>query len=232
MTLEHMANKDMISDELLAAYLDGNTSEEETMQVLQALKHDKQLQEVLNVALQAEDVIGLTASPSEEVSIIPLRNEVLPMLQMAALSGENVCAVLCEIFILQRHHIPYNEEQLVNTAREKGWLKPEGTPLYCIGNLLALSGLEVKRQYDSTINDLKNALEDDEDVVVGVDREKLYADENDPEDLTNHAVVVTAIDDDYVTIFDPYKKPDIISIPVTEFVDAWKESRFYMVRTC
>ena len=160
-----MANKDLISDELLAAYLDGNTSEEETKQVLQALKKDKQLQEVLNVALQAEDVIGLAASPSEEVSIIPLQNEVLPMLQMAALSGENVCAVLCEIFILQRHHIPYNEEQLVNTAKEKGWLKPEGTPLYCIGNLLALSGLEVKRQYDSTINDLRNALEDDEDMA-------------------------------------------------------------------
>ena len=31
-----MANKDLISDELLAAYLDGNTSEEETKQVLQA----------------------------------------------------------------------------------------------------------------------------------------------------------------------------------------------------
>lgn len=216
-----MANKDLISDELLAAYLDGNTSEEETKQVLQALKEDKHLQEVLNVALQAED----------EVSIIPLQSEDLPMLQMAALSGENVCAVLCEIFILQRHHIPYHEEQLVNTAREKGWLKPEGTPLFCIGNLLALSGLEVKRQNDSTINDLKLALEDEDDVVVGVDREKLYADENDPEDMTNHAVVVTAINDDYVTIFDPYKKPDIIDIPVTEFIDAWKESRFYMVRT-
>ena len=217
-----MANKDLISDELLAAYLDGNTSEEETKQVLRALKKDKQLQEVLDVALQAEDVL----------SFIPLQSEVLPMLQMAALSGENVCAVLCEIFILQRHHIPYNEEQLVNTAREKGWLKPEGTPLYCIGNLLTMSGLEVKRQYDSTINDLKIALEEDDDVVVGVDREKLYADENDPEDLTNHAVVVTAIDDDYVTIFDPYKKPDIIDRPVAEFIDAWKESRFYMVRTC
>ena len=217
-----MANKDLISDELLAAYLDGNTSEEETKQVLRALKKDKQLQEVLDVALQAEDVL----------SFIPLQSEVLPMLQMAALSGENVCAVLCEIFILQRHHIRYNEEHLVNTAREKGWLKPEGTPLYCIGNLLTMSGLEVKRQYDSTINDLKIALEEDDDVVVGVDREKLYADENDPEDLTNHAVVVTAIDDDYVTIFDPYKKPDIIDIPVAEFIDAWKESRFYMVRTC
>ena len=91
--------------------------------------------------------------------------------------------------------------------------------------------MEVKRQYDSTINDLKQTLEDDDDVVVGVDREKLYADENDPEDLTNHAIVVTAINDNCVTIFDPYKKPEIISIPLPEFMDAWKESRFYMVRT-
>lgn len=217
-----MANKDLISDELLAAYLDGNTSEEETKQVLQALKKDKHLQEVLNVALQAED----------EVSVIPLQSEVLPMLQMAALSGENVCAVLCEIFILQRHNIAYDKENLIDTARKNDWLKPEGTPLYCIGNLLDLSGLKVERQYDSTISDLRHALEDDDDVVVGVDREKLYADENDPEDLTNHAVVVTSIDDDCVTIFDPYKKPEIISIPLPEFMDAWKESRFYMVRTC
>ena len=71
-----MANKDLISDELLAAYLDGNTSEEETKQVLQALKKDKQLQEVLNVALQSDDVIGFAASPSEEASMIPLQSEV------------------------------------------------------------------------------------------------------------------------------------------------------------
>ena len=45
----------MIPDELLAAYLDGNTSEEETRQVLQALKTDVHLQEVLNVAIQIED---------------------------------------------------------------------------------------------------------------------------------------------------------------------------------
>ena len=216
-----MANKYLLSDELLAAYLDGNTNEEETKQVLRALKHDKQLQEILNVALQTED----------KASLIPLQNEVLPMLQMAALSGENICAVLCELFILQRHHIPYNEEELVNTAKQEGWLKPQGTPLYCIGNLLELKGLKVERQYDTTISDLRLAIENDDDVVVGVDREKLYADENDPEDLTNHAVVVTAINNDGVTIFDPYKKPEIINIPLREFMDAWKESRFYMVRT-
>lgn len=216
-----MAYKYIISDELLAAYLDGNTNEEETKQVLRAIKHDKQLQEILNVALQTED----------KASLIPLQSEVLPMLQMAALSGENICAVLCELFILQRHHIPYNEEELVNTAKHEGWLKPQGTPLYCIGNLMELKGLKVERKYDTTISDLRLAIENDDDVVVGVDREKLYADENDPEDLTNHAVVVTAINNDGVTIFDPYKKPEIINIPLPEFMDAWKESRFYMVRT-
>lgn len=216
-----MANKHLISDELLAAYLDGNTNEEETKQVLRALKHDKQLQEILNVALQTED----------KASLIPLQSEVLPMLQMAALSGENICAVLCELFILQRHHIPYNKEELLNTAKHEGWLKPQGTPLYCIGNLMELKGLKVERKYDTTISDLRLAIENDDDVVVGVDREKLYADENDPEDLTNHAIVVTAINNDGVTIFDPYKKPEIINIPLPEFMDAWKESRFYMVRT-
>ena len=216
-----MANKHLISDELLAAYLDGNTNEEETKQVLRAIKHDKQLHEILNVALQTED----------KASLIPLQSEVLPMLQMAALSGENICAVLCELFILQRHHIPYNEEELVNTAKHEGWLKPQGTPLYCIGNLMELKGLKVERKYDTTISDLRFAIENDDDVVVGVDREKLYADENDPEDLTNHAIVVTAINNDGVTIFDPYKKPEIINIPLPEFMDAWKESRFYMVRT-
>lgn len=215
-----MANKDLISDELLAAYLDGNTSEEETKQVLQALKKDKQLQEVLNVALQAED----------EVSIIPLQSEVLPMLQMAALSGENVCAVLCEIFILQRHNIPYDKENLINTARKNDWLKPEGTPLYCLGNLLAYSGMFVSRRYDSTLEDIQRALEKDSDVVIGVDREKLYAEEVDLEDLTNHAVVVTKIDNDAITIFDPYEDPYVKKVSISDFLNAWKESHNYMIQ--
>lgn len=215
-----MANKDLISDELLAAFLDGNTSEEETKQVLQALKKDKQLQEVLNVALQAED----------EVSIMPLQSDVLPMLQMAALSGENVCAVLCEIFILQRHNITYDKDNLINTARKNEWLKPEGTPLYCLGNLLAYSGMFVCRRYDSTLEDIRRALEKDNDVVIGVDREKLYAEEVDLEDLTNHAVVVTKMDNDAITIFDPYEDPYVKTVPIPDFLNAWKESHNYMIQ--
>ena len=219
-----MANKEFISDELLAAYLDGNTSKEETEQVLQALKKDKHLQEVLDIALQTE----------EETTVVSLNttfsSEVIPMLQKAAISGENICAVLCEIFILHRRQLPYDEEWLLNTARRKDWLKPEGTPLYCLGNLLAYSGMFVSRKYDSTIDDIIQALKKDNDVVVGVDREKLYAEDIDLEDLTNHAIVVTHIEDGRVTIFDPYEEPYISIIPMSDFLNAWKESHNYMIQ--
>jgi hypothetical protein len=213
-----MANKEKISDELLAAYLDGNTSEEETKQVLRALKEDKELQEVLDIALKTEEAAPL------------LSVDVLPMLQTAAISGENVCAVLCEIFILHRRHLPYDEEWLLNTARRKDWLKPEGTPLYCVGNLLAYSGMYVSRKYDSNIEDIRKALKQDNDIVVGVDREKLYAEAIDLEDLTNHSVVVTHLEDDTVTVFDPYEAPYISNIPLSDFLNAWKESHNYMIQ--
>ena len=214
-----MENKDYISDELLAAYLDGNVSEEETKRILQAMKTDPSLRETLDIALQVDN---------ENADIIPL--EELPMLQKAAVSGDNVCAVLCEIYILHRRNLPYDEEWLLNAARRKEWLKPEGTPLFCLGNLLAYSGLLVSRKYDSTLDDIRHALEKDNDVVVGVDREKLYTEEVDLEDLTNHAVVVTHVDNHSVMIFDPYEAPYISRIPIADFLNAWKESQNYMIQ--
>ena len=100
-----MANKKYISDELLAAYLDGNTSKEETMQILEALKEDKELQEVLDIALQTEEENSVQQPINATFSV-----ETIPMLQKAALSGENICAVLCEIFILHRRQLPYDEK--------------------------------------------------------------------------------------------------------------------------
>ena len=220
-----MANKKYISDELLAAYLDGNTSKEETMQILKALKEDKELLEVLDIALQTEE---------ENAVQLPINatftKETIPMLQKAALSGENICAVLCEIFILHRRQLPYDEDWLLNTARRKDWLRPEGTPLYCLGNLLAYSGMFISRKYDSTIDDIKHAIQMDNDVVVGVDREKLYAEDDDLEDLPNHAVVVIHIENDKVTVFDPYEDPYISIVPLSDFCNAWKESHNYMIQ--
>ncbi len=219
-----MANKDRISDELLAAYLDGNTSKEETEKVLQAIRIDKELQEVLQIAMQTNDDLSLLPLNSS------MQEETLPMLQKAAMSGENICAILCELYILQRHHIPYDEEALVQTARKKDWLKPEGTPLYCIGNLLAYSGMLISRKYDSTTDDLQHAIDKGNDIIVGVDREKLYVEPVDLEDSTNHAVIVTELKGDSVTLFDPYKTPQQTEVPLPDFMNAWKESHHYMVQ--
>jgi hypothetical protein len=155
---------------------------------------------------------------------------ILPLMQTVALGNENICAVHCEIFILHRRQLPYDEEWLLNAARRKDWLKPEGTPLYCLGNLLSYSGMFVCRKYNSTLEDIQNALMQDHDVVVGVDREKLYAEAFDLEDLTNHAVVVTHIEDHFVTVFDPYEEPYISRIPLNNFLNAWKESNNYMIQ--
>ena len=224
-----MANKNYISDELLAAYLEGNTSKEETKQVLQAIRTDASLQEALDIALKVdEDVLMNEVTPSD--ASVAMEIEILPMLQKAALSGENICAVLCEIFILHRRGIPYDQEWLLNAARRKDWLKPEGTPLYCLGNLLAYSGMFVCRKYNSTIDDIKRAIKKDNDVVIGVDREKLYAEDIDLEDLANHAVVVMHVEEDAITIFDPYQEPYIARIPISDFLKAWKESQYYMIQ--
>lgn len=220
-----MADKNIISDELLAAYLDGNVNKEEMAQVLRAVKADTELQEVLAIALRTD----VDESPVLSVNTT-ITEEFLPMLQKAALSGENICAVLCEMYILHRRQLPYDEERLLATARRKNWLRPEGTPLYCLGNLLAYSGLFISRKYNSTLDDVLNALQLDNDIVVGVDREKLYAEAVDLEDLTNHAVVVTHIGDGAVTVFDPYEAPYIANIPLPDFLNAWKESHNYMIQ--
>ena len=219
-----MANKDIISDELLAAFLEGNTTKEETQRILQAMKTDKELHEVLSVALQTDKEIPLVYHPNSD------SDDVLPMLQMAALGGENVCAVLCEFFILNQHHITYNQESLFEAARNKGWLKPEGTPLYCLGNLLAFSGLLINRKFDSSLDEIRQAIAENCDVMVGVDREKLYAEEIDLEDLTNHAVVVTDINETSVSVFDPYEAKNISKIPIADFLNAWNESHNYMIK--
>ena len=219
-----MANKDIISDELLAAFLEGNTSKEETRRILQAMKTDKELQEILSISVQTDKEIPFVYHPTSD------SDDVLPMLQMAALGGENICAVLCEIYILNQHHIIYNKESLFDAARKRGWLKPEGTPLYCLGNLLAFSGLLINRKFDSSLEDIRQAISEKCDVMVGVDREKLYAEEIDLEDQTNHAVVVTGIDDEHVSVFDPYEAQTASEIPVSDFLNAWKESHNYMIK--
>lgn len=213
-----MARNNFISDEQLAAYLDGNLTEAETCEVLRAMKSDKELSEILGIALDVDETT-------------PVPYDVLPMMQLAAESGNNICSILCEAYILNRREVPFSEHELLDLAQKNHWLTPQGSPLHSIGQLLAHYGLMVTRKYDANIQYIEDALASDNDVIVAVDSDKLYEGREDLEDAPNHAVVVTKIDAiaDTVTIFDPQDNSEL-SLPVARFEQAWKMSHCYMVR--
>ena len=211
-----MANSDNISDELLAAYLDGSTNKAETLEVLSAIKSDPLLQEVMDIAARVDE--------ADDQSF-----DVLPMMKMAAESGKNVCSVVCEAYILHRRGVQFDEKELLAMAQENHWLKPEGTPLHSIGQLLSKYGLMVTRKYDATLADISKALSQDNDVIAVVDSDKLYPEREDKEDAPNHAVVVTGVDADTVQIYDPQCHCQS-SIGHSQFEKSWKDSHHYMVR--
>lgn len=212
-----MANNNDISDELLAAYLDGNTNEAETLEVLNALKDNAELGETLNIALQVDG-----EHPQFE-------EDALPMMKLAAESGDNICSILCEAFVLHRRGILFDEDELLSIARKNHWLKSAGTPLHAIGQLLVHHGLMVTRKYDATMEDIEKTLSLDNDVIVVVDSDKLYPEREDKEDAPNHAVVVTGMDSESVTIYDPLHHCQK-SIVKSQFENAWSESHHYMIR--
>ena len=206
-------NSKHISDELLAAFLDGNTTADETRQVLEAMRTDAQLRETINVTLQVH---------RDPVTTI------LPMRQMAAESGENLCGVMCEAYILGRRGIAYRSDALVTTAREKRWLRAGGSPLHALGQLLAHHGLMVTHRYDASIDDIANALAHDNDVIVAVAGDMLYNATTAGGNAANHAVVVTAVSDGLVTIYDP-ERDGLQHVPMLQFTRAWQPSLNYMV---
>lgn len=213
-----MKRSNDISDELLAAYLDGNTGEAETRKVLDALEVNQELREIVEIAMQVEN---------DRINSY----DVLPMMKMAAESGNNVCSVLCEAFVLHKRGVPFEEKELLDVAQQNHWLTPHGTPLHSIGQLLVHNGLMVTRRYDATMDDIARALALDNDVLVVVDSDKLYPERVDVEDAPNHAVVVMEINGDSktMTIFDPQENAQM-AIPIPQFELAWKESQNYMVR--
>ena len=212
-----MANKKYISDELLAAFLEGNTTKAETLEVLGALKTDKSLREALDIALSIneEELIG---------------KEILPAMKIAAENPKKICSVMCEAFVLRRRGVDFEEKDLLDLARHNKWLKEEGTPLHSVGQLLAHYEQMIMRKYNSDIDDIKRALAVDNEVIVVVDGDKLYPGRMDLEDEPNHAVVVLGVEETGIKLFDPSEEDSNVVVETEDFINAWNQSHNYMVR--
>lgn len=227
--MKDLSAKHILSDELIAAYLDGNATAEECLLILQAMEHDAQLRERLRVSLTVDAEMGLLLQQSHH----------LPTMAMAANCQEgSFCCLQCEKFILRRRAIGYDEQQLLDNALRNGWLKENGTALHNVGRHLEQAGLSVLQRYDCHLQDIAEALEQGHDVIVAVDGGELLG--NTPieriEDallgeLPDHTVVVIACDmhAQTITLFDPNSPNPTDTYPLTQFANAWKDARNYLV---
>lgn len=218
-----------ISAEVLAAFLDGNATAQESKEILNALLNDAELRELFHVS----------QSVDSELDMMPQDCDVIPMTAMAATCNEeNYCCLECEKYILRKFNIEFNEMQLLQDAIRNGWQKENGTALHNVGRHLENKGLLVHRRYNATIDDISGALIENECVIVAVDGGELLGNRTDEliEDLLmgpipDHTVVVLSLNqkDESITIYDPNSSEAEDTYPIEQFKDAWNDSKNYLV---
>ncbi len=209
-----------ITDELIAAYMEGKTNVAESSQVLRALDESVELREAL-----------ITAIHIDEESDDEQRYELIPMSKMAADGDGNLCDLQCEEYIMARRNIQFDTVETTEEARSNRWLHDKGTPLHNVGRLLEKKNLTIVRTYCATRNDMFDAINRKNDVIVVVNSAKLYGHVNAHTNDPNHAVIVINYDskEETIEIFDPtsQNKSDIYSLQL--FEQSWKDSSNYMV---
>ena len=218
-----------ISAEVLAAFLDGNATAQESKEIITALTEDAELRELMHIS-QSVDI---------ELGLIPQDCEFVPMTAMAATCNEeNYCCLECEKYILRKLNIEFDEEQLLQNAIQNGWQKQDGTALHNVGRHLENKGLVVTRQYKATIDDISNALNGNECVIVAVDSGELLGNRTDEKiediligQIPDHTVVILSLDEksNTITLFDPNSSNAEDTYPIEQFQDAWNDSKNYIV---
>ena len=216
-----MSENNHISDELLAAFLDGNTNAEDTMRVLKAAEQDLELQEIMRIASAVDEDMNKAVKPA-----------VIPMTAMAAKTKENyLCDIECEEFVLHQFGIEFTHKSLLDTAYKNCWLRDKGMPLYNIGRLLEKNNLSVSRRYNSTIDEVERLLIAGNQLIAVVD-DSILSNVVSLENLhPNHAVAISSIskEKDEVILFNPNTDEELTKYSITSFVEAWRHSNNYLV---
>ena len=216
-----MNDKNQISDELLAAFLDGNTNAEDTMRVLNAAEQDMELQEIIRIASEVDEDMAITIKPT-----------IIPMTAMAAKKKETyLCDIECEEFVLHQFGIEVTHKSLLDTAYKNCWLKDKGMPLYNIGRLLEKNNLPVSRRYNSTIEEVVHLLSAGNQLIAVVDDTLLGNAQSSANQHPNHAVAISSIsvETDEIILFNPNTDEELTKYSISSFMEAWRQSNNYLV---
>lgn len=112
----------------------------------------------------------------------------------------NSCAIACQTDVLHSFGIEVEESQIAGLAQERGWYDPRvGTDPGALGEVLEEFGIPVTKSYDTSLVDIKDALDEGRKVLVGLDANEIWYPQRDelgnPLELPDggHAVWVTGI---------------------------------------
>lgn len=213
-----------ISDELLAAFLDGNVTAVEAEAVLSAAASDASLMEFFSVA--------------SDVSLYAVEGQ-SPLCSLAAEDPDKLCAVHCERYVLQCFGIRPSMEEILKVVEEDALMEAGGMPLFNVGALCSRYGLKTRKEFCGDFVPMMDALDRGCQVIAAVDvgeLDPLRAEVEDVEDRyqgqrPDHCVVVLSIDPDQseVVCYDPASGEMPVTIPIPDFMDAWQDSDCYMV---
>ncbi len=216
-----------ITNETMERFLQGQTSVEETVEIMAAIAVNPELEEQVITHRR----MAYTNEQMEDYGSF------IPISSMAADDGQNLCDFQCETYILKAFGKKVEENALANESRQNYWLRGEGTPLYNMGKLLEREGLLVNRRFDATLDELEKTLCDHKvivvvngDMLIGKEID-IFSDDFSFEDNPNHAVVVHSINKEAgkVTLYNPAVQEEATTYDLNKFESAWKESRHYMV---
>ena len=215
-------NKDnYISNELLAAFLDGNTNAVDTMRVLKAAEQDEELQEIIRIASEVDEDMAMTVAPT-----------IIPMTAIAAKKKENyLCDIECEEFVLRQFGVETTHKSLLDTAYKNCWLREKGMPLYNIGRLLEKNNLSVSRRYNSSIDEIDRLLSAGNQLIAVVDDSALDNELQSANQHPNHAVAISSIsiETNEIILFNPNTDEELTTYAIESFAEAWRQSNHYLV---
>ena len=227
-------NKVVINNNLLALFLEGKTTKEETLAVLEAAINDLEIRYTLKYAID-----GLLSMPSildnQSVCCVgekyKLHSRHLPVMRLAASGEANDCVVKCEEYVLNKFGKESLYKKLVKKARRHNWLHKNGTPLYNIGRLSELATLSVSRRFGGSLEMLQKDIEGGCSIIVALNAESLTTRKNRSTTEANHAVVVLDVNltEEYVEVYDPQSSSESDIYSFNDFTRAWKCSKNFWV---
>lgn len=225
-----------ITYELLALFIEGKTTAEESALILKAAKKNEEIRNIIQASINAgtfwksETKVSENPASQGACKVYALHQKHLPVMRMAASSKANDCVVKCEQFVLALNKKDSEYEKLVKKAKKQEWLKADGTPLYNIGRLSELAQMSVARRFGGTIEMLQNELDGECSIIVALNA-KCLADPTVRGGKADHAVVVVDInqEENTVEIFDPQSPEPIDTYDIDTFMKAWKASKNYFV---